>query len=590
MPIVPLPADIERFRGLPATLWGRVSGKIQESDGYSLPNQQREAREAAALLGVNIVSENFEQGSGRDWELAGINAELRRIKSGEIKAIILKNVSRLARSSGKQAWIEHLLDEAGALIWYYDETYEDNAAGRLKRAIMADVAEFMLDQAREDSMRARYEKVEQFGRPVGNGPLPYGWERVIDRSGARPRTVGYRHHPEQAAVVRRLRELRTLSPAQLAARFEAEGIPAPASFRPSERRPYAGRWESHTIRHILANRMIWGEYRYGERERYRVNGKWRQRPKKDARITTLQFEPILEQAEVEELRAIVSGRHRRHTTAWAAESRDGDPFVLRGMLVCGRCGSRLRTQTVTGRARTGGRDRYYWCPRKDRKQAERAGAQRCTLPPVAADRVRRGSDGGGIEDLVWSAVDAFFRDEYVMRETIAAARASDTGAIEHAERLAFVRARLTEQKAAHQRATDRWSEADDPLDRDSFEATRQRLRREIASSERDLRELEATVPRGIGESEEAALLTLGRDVRAALAVVTDADRQALMAELGLVVTVTEAPNGTAVGRHRYLVEVTALGTVLRSSGRDNLTRLSLCLLHSDAGPSLRAAG
>lgn len=570
------------LRGLPAALLGRVSGEIQESDGYSLGQQLRRCHETAEELGVVVVGEDFEQGSGQDWDRAALNRWLRAAKAGTVKVLILKNVSRLSRSRGLQAWLEHCAEQAGLILYYYDEEYADSAAGRLQRGVMGEVAEFMLEQAREDSMAARYEKVEQHGRPVGNGPLPYGWRRIIDRSGAKPRTVGYEHHPEHAEVIRRLRALRTISTRELADRLNAEGVPAPASFRPTEKRPCAGRWEPHTIRHILENRMIWGEYRYGERERYKVDGKWRQRPKPGATVATLWLDPILERAEVEELRAVVASRHRRHTTGWDDAGPEGDPFVLRGMLVCG-CGSVLRTHTVTGRSRTGGRDRYYRCPLTSRRTAERQGREPCTLPPLVADRQRRGAEGDGVEDLVWEHVRAFFCDERAMVDAIRRAREQDDSAREHAERLAFIRATLRETREAFQRATDRWAAAADDLDRDSFEAARQRLKRDIASFEVELRRLERTAPRGLGEDDAAALLALGRLMREALDGTETADRRrAYCRQLGLRVTVGADPDGRyAIGRHRYALDGRALGGELRSSERDNLTWLSLQLLRSD---------
>lgn len=576
--------------GLPGALWGRVSSVIQESDGYSLPNQQRRAREVADELGVVVCAEDFEQGSGQDWDLAGLNRWLRAAKRGDVKVLILKNVSRLSRSRGKQAWLEHEAEQAGLILHYYDEAYDDNAAGRLQRGIMAEVAEFQLEQAREDSMAARYEKVEQFGRPVGNGPLPYGWARIVDRSGAKPRTVGYEHDPEQVAVIHRFRALRTMSTRELADQLNAEGVSPPAAFRPSEKRPCAGRWEPYTIRHILQNRMLWGEYRYGERERYRVDGKWRQRQKQAPKVVSLQLPPILERAEAEELLAIVSGRHRRYTTGWRDEQRDGDPFVLRGMLVCGLCGSVLRTLTAGGKSRTGGKDRYYRCPRTNRRLAERQGQPVCTLPPVTADRARRGAAGPGIEDVVWEAIDAFFADEAAVRAVFRRAREQDDSADVHAARLAFLRHGIVGRREAHQRATDRWSEASDPLDRDSFEATRARLAGEIASFERELRQLEQVVPRAIGVSEETAVLALGRRLRAGLVGASPAARQAGGVMLGLQVTVTPATDGAfAVGRHRYELDGRALGQRLRSSEDDNLTKLSLQLLCSEPTVSLALA-
>jgi DNA invertase Pin-like site-specific DNA recombinase len=575
-------ASVDSLRGLPAGLLGRVSGVIQESDGYSLGQQLRRCRETAEELGVVVVGEDFEQGSGQDWDLAGLNRWLRASRHGTVKVLILKNVSRLSRSRAKQAWIEHNAAQAGLILHYYDEEYADNAAGRFSRGVMGEVAEFMLEQAREDSMAARYEKVEQHGRPVGNGPLPYGWQRVIDRSGAKPRTVSYEHHPEHAAVIKRFRLLRTISTRELADRLNAEGVPPPAMFRPSEKRPFAGRWEPTTIRHILDNRMIWGEYRYGERERYKVNGKWRQRPKADATVKTLWFDPILERAEVEEIRAVVSGRHRRYTTGWTGDGCQDDAFILRGMLVCG-CGSTLRTQTVTGRSRTGGPARYYRCPRTNRRMAERQGCTPCTLPPLVADRQRRGADGAGIEDVVWEHVTAFFGDEQAMAGAIRQAREQDDSAREHVERLAFIRATLAAARESFQRATDRWSQAADDLDRDSFEATRQKLKRDIASYEVEQGRLERAMPRGVSDDDEGALLAFGRAIRTVLAAdLTPSERRAICERVRLRVEVQEDAAGAyAIGRHRYALDGTALGSALRSSSNDNLTWLSLRLLRSD---------
>jgi DNA invertase Pin-like site-specific DNA recombinase len=577
--------DASMLAGLPAALWGRVSGKIQESDGYSLPNQQRRCHETAAELGVNVIGQDFEQGSGQDWDLVGINRWLRAAKHGTVKVLILKNVSRLSRSRGRQAWIEDLARSSGLILYYYDEEYEATPAGNLQRGIMAEVAEFQLEQARADSMAARYEKVSTYQRPVGNGPLPYGWRRIVDRSGAKPRTVGYEHHPEHAEIIRRFRALRTLSTRELCDQLQAEGVPTPALYRPSEKRPLSGRWEPYVVRHILQNRMVWGEYVYGERERYRVNGKWRQRPKPDADVYRLQLEPILEQAEVEALRAILSSRHRGATTS---ASDPDEQFMLRGLLVCGLCTSTLRTQAVgSGPHRTGGADRYYRCPLTNRRTAERQGRPRCTLPPLAADRRRRGASGEGIEGIVWAGVAGVFSSEARLLEMIRAARAQDDSAAEHGERMSSVRRQLAEARAEHDRAAERAVKAEDALAADSYEAIRSKRARDVRSFEAELRQLETIVPRGIGDDEEAALLALGQLVRAVLPQATDADKRRFCAELSLRVWVRPVDvGGYAVGRHRYELEGAALGQPLRGSSGDNLSKLSLQLLRSDRGPTV----
>jgi len=143
--------------------------------------------------------------------------------------------------------------------------------------------------------------------------LPYGWERVWDTSGARPRTVGYKHKPEEVAVILRFRELRRISTQRLCDQLNAEGIPSPGKWRPSEKRPRSGLWRPNVIHKILNNPMIWGEYRYGERARVTKGGKSRvvpkaTLPKAKVVVHTLQFPPILERAEVEDLKAHLAGR------------------------------------------------------------------------------------------------------------------------------------------------------------------------------------------------------------------------------------------------------------------------------------------
>jgi len=179
-----LPAHLAGKRAL---LYGRVSTVVQESDGYSLGSQRNRARQVAAEARMRVVGEDFEQGSGQDWDLAGISNAIHLAKGGEIDVLVLKNVSRLSRHTGKQAWIEHLLEQAKVETYYFDETYEPTPAGRMQRGIMGQVAQYQLEMARELTMEGRYDKIEQHGRPVGNGQTPYGWKRVRDEAGLKRR-------------------------------------------------------------------------------------------------------------------------------------------------------------------------------------------------------------------------------------------------------------------------------------------------------------------------------------------------------------------------------------------------------------------
>jgi hypothetical protein len=207
------------------------------------------------------------------------------------------------------------------------------------------------------------------------------------------------------------------------------------------------------------------------------------------------------------------------------------------------------------------------------------------LPPLVADGRRRGADGEGVEDIVWAAIDGVFRDEQTLRGMVRVAREQNDSAAEHAARLAFVRATLAEKRQAHQRAADRAATAVDDLAADAYEQTRAGLAREIRSFEADVKQLERVSVRGISDADEAALLSLGRAFRALGERFTASDKRRFCAGVGLGVRVVALDvGGTAVGRHRYELEGTALGQALRSSSDDNLTWLSLQLLRSDAAP------
>jgi DNA invertase Pin-like site-specific DNA recombinase len=118
------------LRGKRAYLYGRVSREEQQKHGYSLEEQQDKTRREAARLGLTVVGESFEQGSGRDWELAGIVDLAKRAKRGEFDVAIIKDTSRLSRNQTKTAYLYYELEQAGAVVHFTDERFEPTRKAR----------------------------------------------------------------------------------------------------------------------------------------------------------------------------------------------------------------------------------------------------------------------------------------------------------------------------------------------------------------------------------------------------------------------------------------------------------------------------
>jgi hypothetical protein len=137
----------------------------------------------------------------------------------------------------------------------------------------------------------------------------------------------------------------------------------------------------------------------------------------------------------------------------------------------------------------------------------------------------------GVEEIVWQAARDGLLDPDRLREEVQRTREGGGDPAEHAERLAFLRKRIAQKEAALKRATIQWSEAEDDDDRTTFGMARETLKGELRSLRDDLEQLEAYVPAGISEDEEAALLAFAAQAREDLDLAGPSLRQAILRRL-----------------------------------------------------------
>jgi len=154
----------------------KVGGR--EGDSFLSPNEQRKAIDRVAKReGINIV-EYLEEldASGGDNMRPKWNEAIERVESGEVKAIVLWNLSRFSRSTqdGLRA-IERVENAGGALFSEAGDVGDNTPTGKLTRTIFLGLAQMERERARDSFNASRASAIE---RGIGTAStLPTGYDR-----------------------------------------------------------------------------------------------------------------------------------------------------------------------------------------------------------------------------------------------------------------------------------------------------------------------------------------------------------------------------------------------------------------------------
>jgi len=162
-----------------AALYVRASsfGQVDGQEITTLDAQLSACRNFAQSRGWEVIIEADETRSGRSLkkrpELLNI---LSAIDRGEIKHLVVKNITRLSRSVSDYSSIVDRVSIAGGDIWLVDqpELNTGNASGDLMRNMLAAFSQF---ESQMISERVRSKNLHYFelGLPVGQAPDGYKW-------------------------------------------------------------------------------------------------------------------------------------------------------------------------------------------------------------------------------------------------------------------------------------------------------------------------------------------------------------------------------------------------------------------------------
>ena len=306
-----------------------VRRSYKEATAADISDEMQEAACRAVMppgATVRVISDSGGHQSGFSAARDGFQALLAAVAAGEVAAIVVYDLSRLARNARLMLNLLHELErrQVPLLVANLPGAKFDGATGRYLFGQLCLAAQLQrdLDSERMTGMQRR---LFEDGRHRGHDPLGYRSRR--DASGALIRPRELEVIPEEAEVVQRVwHELVDRSLVEVAELMNREGV------------PHRGVWTRESVKDIVRRGRMYLGYVVEKRGRDERPGR---------------HEPILTEAE-----------YRQTTAAIGARTRVGNkpkPFrhyVLRGLLYC-ECGTRMRGEAHLQR---GTERRYYRCP------------------------------------------------------------------------------------------------------------------------------------------------------------------------------------------------------------------------------------
>lgn len=352
-------------------IYVRVSTEDQALRGSSLRDQEERCRQRAEERGygpsdVRIAAD--EGFSGDDFRRPGLTRLREWIRGRAVERVIILDPDRFSRNLSQQLLVTDEIVRAGIELEFINFEWRDTPEGRLFYALRGAISEYEKFKIKERSVRGRLQKAKQ-GLLCGD-PRLYGYRYDVDSDFIFP-------DGKEADVVRWMFEQAASgeSCGAIARRLGEVGIAAP-------RGP---RWHASTVARILRNSSYTGVY-----ELYKTDvhtGRFRVRAPEDR--FPVRIEPLIDGELFRRVQETVASNRRFSGRPPAP----GAHYLLRGLIRCGVCGSR-----VSGGARTRTRRSYYSCPGRRRPAADPEaadGGKECRLPYFRRDL---------LDQAVWDAV------------------------------------------------------------------------------------------------------------------------------------------------------------------------------------------
>ena len=344
-----------------AAIYIRVSTDAQESKGTSPQSQLEDcsqcAREQGYTVPANLIF--MEQALGADPERPKLLELLRLVESKKVHAVIIYDVSRLARDTLMQLIFAVKCRENGVELVFVKSPSGTDTDSNFMRTMEG----FFSEKEREKTL----ERTERGKMVIAkSGRLPHGCGKGL---------YGYNYDPNKK--VRTINE----TEAEVIKEIYESYLGGGTFFGIAERLNQEGKltqngsfWYTGAIKRILTNESYIGVDNYKQMKSYALPGGKRKavmRPKEDW-IYIGNFSPrIIDSDLFDKVQTRIRSRTR-------VKAKGRKPYILTGFLYCGICGRRANGTTMDHKYR------YYQC-RYVRKSP--SGPATCNAKYVRADEL-----------------------------------------------------------------------------------------------------------------------------------------------------------------------------------------------------------
>ncbi|WP_427115604.1 recombinase family protein [Pseudarthrobacter scleromae] len=456
-----------------AAWYGRVSSAGQVDHGSSLTTQQEQCEGAIKARGWTLAGKFVDEGlSGAKNDRPQWQALLAACRSGEVQAVVVASLDRLARNASHAIQVTDELEQLGVTLVILREQVDlGTPAGRMMRTVLAGVAEMERDLIRARSVTGQRAKLARSGWP--GGQPSYGWR--LDGKGKDARPVPDTSERDALAyMVKSALAGRTTG--EIARELNRQGVPTRSG----------AEWSHTVVRRMLRNpALVTGEHHWGHVGKtgdryYKTQADARSgKPKHGDPVVIELPEPPLDRETFDALQQVLDAAPR------SGQRQDNQQRQWLSTRVHGTCGRHYLGVLVL--ERSGVRRPIY---RPECKRRPKAGQPDCDCRQIDVAR---------LDAAVWAEVVGVLGDRERLLKLAAEWTRSGTSSqsdAQEAERLGEQARKLTR---AIQRATDEAFMADEP---EELLARVAKYRAQLADVRAKLEALQSTGPEARGNARQ----------------------------------------------------------------------------------------
>ncbi len=333
----------------------RQASKGDAAEGYSIPQQREYCYRKAQELGAEVVEEFVDRGaSARSVDRPELQQMLswlkdsRELEGNGADLVIVHKIDRLARNRADDVEIIAAIKQAGAELVSVSEHIDDTPGGKLMHGIMASLAEYYSANLSSEAKKGMAQKAKNGGT---HGLAPIGYINTLERIAGRDiRSVAIdeerAHHIVWAYETYATGQW---SISQIRNELEVRGL-----------------LSRETIKHrgtplsdAQVHRLLKSPY-------YRGRILYRGEDLEGAHT------PLIDDLTWFKVQALLSSRRISGDRSWRHTHH------LKGLLVCGRCGSRMGYGPSSSRGNT---YHYFFCLGRHTKKTN------CKMPYVEESKV-----------------------------------------------------------------------------------------------------------------------------------------------------------------------------------------------------------